>query len=263
MKTYVINLDRRPDRLEHFQAMAAARGFDFIRIAAVDGNDPEFVARAATAPSRITKMPVGPYGIACFESHRKVWRTIFESGDPHGLVLEDDVVLAEDFGRLWTDDAWIPADADFVRLETYMDLARYDPEPATRVLGRGLHRVRSSVRGTGAYVVSRKIVPTLLTETEGFHDLPDVALFFRASPLCRRLVIYQMVPAPAVQGNQRKGAPLEDWAMSDLHEEREGPDSEKPDSHTGLRRFKLYWRARYWLRRVDIRLRRLREVPFG
>ena len=267
MKAYVINLDRRPDRLEHFQAMAAASGFDFIRIAAVDGNDPEFVARAVTAPrSRIKRqLRIGPYEIACFESHRKVWRTILESGESHGLVLEDDLFLSDDFDRILANDSWIPADADIVRLETFGTLMRYDPDPATRVLGRGLHRMRSTMGGGGAYILARRMVPTLLAETEEIREQVDVTLFDQNSPIFRRMVIYQMVPAPAVQGNRRKGVWLQEgWAASDLGEERGEPIPPPPPSrHTGLRRFKLYWRARYWLRRLDARLRRVREVPFG
>lgn len=264
MKAHVINLDRRPDRLAHVRAMAADRGFDFIRIAAVDGTDPLFAARAAATPkSRITKKRIGPYEIACFESHRKAWRALLDSRAAYGLVLEDDLIVTEDFGRLLADESWIPADADVIRLETYATLLRYDPAPAARVLGRGLHRMRGSMMGGGAYILSRRIVERLLAETGNIREQVDVVLFHRNSPVFRRLVIYQMVPAPAVQGNRRRGAAVEGWAVSDLNEEREGPARERPDPHTGLRRFQIYWRARYWLRQLDIRLRGLREVPFG
>jgi GR25 family glycosyltransferase involved in LPS biosynthesis len=42
MKIYVINLDRRPDRLERMQAIADSLGFEFERVSALDAKSDDF-----------------------------------------------------------------------------------------------------------------------------------------------------------------------------------------------------------------------------
>jgi hypothetical protein len=42
IKIYVINLDRRRDRLERMQAIADALGFEFERVSAVDAKSDDF-----------------------------------------------------------------------------------------------------------------------------------------------------------------------------------------------------------------------------
>ena len=47
-----------------------------------------------------TGVPMGPYAIACFESHRRAWRRIAEGQASHGVVLEDDLILQPDFAAV-------------------------------------------------------------------------------------------------------------------------------------------------------------------
>lgn len=261
MKAYVINLDRRPDRLAFFRDQAAERGFDFTRIVAVDGTDPALIARAATLPAGFTGYRRGPYQLACFESHRKAWRAILESGAPLGLVMEDDVILTPDFSRFLADD-WVPADADLVRLETYMTPARFDRAAAGQVGDRAIRRMRSTMGGAGAYVISRRAAGLFLQATETLFDGVDEVLFNTRSPLFLQMTIYQLIPAPAIQGHRQQGARQEDWAQSSLQGERTA-DEGGPPRVTGLRRLKLYWIAQYWIRRLAARIRRRQIVPFG
>ena len=262
MKTYVINLDRRPDRLAFFREQAAARRFDFERIVAVDGTDPALIARAATLPVGFTGHRRGPSHLACFESHRQVWRAILESGDPFGIVMEDDVVLAKDFSRLLSAD-WVPYDADLVRLETYMMPTRLDRAPVGRVEGRAIRRMRSTMGGTGAYVIARPAAARLLQETEAIYENIDAVLFDTRSPLFSSLRIYQLIPAPAIQGHRLPQVRAQGWAESTLQTERTEDEGGPPPPPQGLRRFKFYWKAQYWLRRLKARAQGRIDVPFG
>lgn len=82
---FVINLDRRPDRLESISAHLDAHGLDFTRWPAVDG---------ALPGNPIIAASVTPAGhAAAMESHREVWQAIADGPDEVGLILEDDAML--------------------------------------------------------------------------------------------------------------------------------------------------------------------------
>lgn len=217
MKAYCINLDRRPDRMERMGALLAGAGLPFTRVAAVDGQDPA-VAAAAAAACGIgmagRRMSAGAYG--CFQSHREVWRLLIASGESHAMVLEDDLVIAPGLAGC-LDAAWVPRDADLVRLETSLKRVHCDtaphlpaphlPNPHLPAPGRRLQRLRSRHTGTGAYVIAAAAA-RLLLQTEVFVDPVDEVLFNEASPAFDTLVTYQMVPAPVVQGaKQAPGDP--------------------------------------------------------
>lgn len=85
MKAYVINLKRRPDRLEHIIKECERVGLEMVLIEASDGkiDFPEH-----------TGIMQGAMG--CYTSHLKALKKIQESGE-HGLILEDDCCFIEKF----------------------------------------------------------------------------------------------------------------------------------------------------------------------
>ena len=97
----LINLDRSPDRLRAMAAQLDATGLPWERLAATDGRalDAEPLSRAYSPElnRKQNNRDLAPGQIACFTSHRRAWRRIAESGWDGGIVLEDDVVLAEFF----------------------------------------------------------------------------------------------------------------------------------------------------------------------
>ena len=144
-----------------------------------------------------------PGAFGCFQSHRHVWRHLLASGESHAAVFEDDLVVAEGL-RLCLDDAWVPSDADFVKLEANDHRVLLDRGRGLAVGARQLHRLRSRHAGTGAYVISAKAAQELLAATEVIADPIDEALFNDDSPLFDTLITYQMVPAPVIQGRRDK-----------------------------------------------------------
>lgn len=82
---FVINLDRRRDRLETISAHLDSMGVDFVRWPAVDGADGRNPAVADDL--------IAPGHAAAVVSHRQVWAAIADGPDEVALILEDDAVL--------------------------------------------------------------------------------------------------------------------------------------------------------------------------
>jgi glycosyl transferase family 25 len=249
MKAYCINLDRGADRLQHMAQQFHLQGMTFERIAAIDGTRPEIAAEAARVlPTALgPRISVAAYG--CFQSHRQAWSRLLASGEPHGLVSEDDLVLAEGFSAYLKDD-WVPPDADLVRLETFQTRTHVDARHDHAVGSRQLRRLRSSHLGAGCYVLSAKAAQRLHECTAVIRDPVDVVLFSETSDLFADLVTYQMIPAPAVQG-KRHGPETgtASWSVSNIQERFDGEapaDALRAETSLGRvkRRLVEYLRAR-------------------
>lgn len=220
MKAYCINLDRRPDRLEHMTAEFARVGIPFERIPAVDGQDPKVAAAAAKLPAYVhgTRVSAGVYG--CFESHRDAWRLLLGSAEKWAMIFEDDLILASDIS-IYLSEEWIPADADIVKLETYGVRVHLKSSSAKKG-GRYLHRLCSYHHGAGAYLISADAARQLLAYTLPIGLPVDRAMFDERSPMRRGLVIYQMVPAPVIQGDRYQDGETTAWQHSSLSMRLEG-----------------------------------------
>lgn len=199
MQTFLINLDRVPERLALMEQRFAAHGAAFERVPAVDARllsdaDIDRHVDGTGYWGRLSRSEV-----ACFLSHKLCWQRIVDRDLPFGLVLEDDVRLGENVGELLAQTRWIPDDADLVKLETSMKPVWLDRTVVGQVGGRALTRLYSSHDCTAAYVVSLATARRLLRETERFRDEVDELLFTERSALNRSLTIYQMDPAPFAQ----------------------------------------------------------------
>ncbi|HZQ39867.1 MAG TPA: glycosyltransferase family 25 protein [Rhizomicrobium sp.] len=201
MHIFLINLERRPDRLAAMTARAEGLGFALERVKAVDAAEvePEALEHWFEDSGPLGEIPRGDK--ACLLSHRLAWQEFLGRGDSHAVFLEDDVVLSRAAGRLLTDDRWIPAGALVVKLE------HYGPK-GQRVLLTGLStakdgfqlgRILSRHTGAAAYVLSRPAAELLLSQTR--FDLPVDHLLFNPnnSPLFARLAPLQLLPAIARQ----------------------------------------------------------------
>lgn len=107
LPTYVINLDRRPDRWQHTRLCLQQQGFSNVnRISAVDGVSipaqqiKDLVEREAylqlNKPRRRHE-DLGSLGaVGCYLSHVMVWKQVVSSGMP-SIVMEDDANFVTSF----------------------------------------------------------------------------------------------------------------------------------------------------------------------
>jgi GR25 family glycosyltransferase involved in LPS biosynthesis len=181
MKTYIINLERRPDRREVMAAQLERNSFeDFEFINAVDGQtlQPTEELRRMFSNNNFYSRASA---IACALSHLNVWRTFLHdtslSSYQNVTVFEDDAHLEahctpENVEKI---THVIPPDTFDVILLGYHTKCRYDgPTDPTRpgfapmIWGKYLG-------GTFAYVVSRKGAEKMLAafESDGFRETID------------------------------------------------------------------------------------------
>ncbi len=202
MKAYCINLDRRPDRLAHMTAEFARAGIPFTRISAVDAKDPEVAAAARAVPlSVLEKARISPGAYACLQSHRLAWRRMLDEGQAHAAFFEDDVLLAPGLGFLASED-WVPPDADVVKLETFRVRVQLSRRRRAAAPGWDLARMMSAQIGAAAYILRAETAARLLALTENLGEPVDQVIFNGAYGFADTALIYQMVPAPAVQGDR-------------------------------------------------------------
>lgn len=104
IKTYLINLDRNPERLEHMRAALGGLGLEYERVAGVDGkalSESEmataFNAKRSYIAKRGYRLCVGEIG--CALSHLSVYRKMVEGNIPLALVFEDDVKVESGFKK--------------------------------------------------------------------------------------------------------------------------------------------------------------------
>jgi Glycosyltransferase family 25 (LPS biosynthesis protein) len=94
MKVFVINLDRRQDRLAEISAELSRLGLEFERISAVDAKHVSVKNLVEWWKARVynnfENPPVGQIGV--FHSHRIAWQKMVDQNIPQALIFEDDAL---------------------------------------------------------------------------------------------------------------------------------------------------------------------------
>ena len=159
VKVFVINLNRRPDRLAEITAELSPLGIKFERIEAIDAKDFESSHQYQGLLSWIFNgfCYMSPGIMACNLSHQKAWQKIVDRKLPAALVLEDDAEVADFDPRIFAVDL-DEAGLDLLRIEA-LDYERHlkagtllDREKP--LIGRKTYHPVGREYGACAYVVS-------------------------------------------------------------------------------------------------------------
>ncbi len=203
LRTWVINLDRAPERLAQVTRRLDGLGLPFERLPAVDAraftpaqrallDEPAFHRRHGMTPL--------PGELGCYLSHIEVMRRFLASDADMALVLEDDVQLHTTLPAVLQALQACPGRWDVVKLSavhsgTPVAVARLDA-------GHELAVMLSKCTGSSAYLMNRRAAAAWLAEPGGLlpMQLPYDHAFDRAWRwgLQQRLV----VPTPCGHDDQ-------------------------------------------------------------
>ena len=139
--------------------------------------------------------------LSCTLSHHAALNAFLLSGEDHGLILEDDVVLASSVKKLISG----PLDGfDILRLETHLD-PQHHFKRKTRSLGSfTLYHIASRCAGTAAYIVTRHAARAILDAEASRSRSYDFVLFFPFRNPGKNLQVMQIIPALAAQDETLK-----------------------------------------------------------
>lgn len=153
MKTYLINLDKRQDRIE--ECLYANIPFPFERFSATDGD--VFINEEEN------KFMRGHFG--CWDSHRRLLEKLRYSSDDYTLILEDDVQFVD---GLSINDIMeeLPFDWDLLYLG---GLNKGKVEKYSEHLN-----VATEIWQTHAYIVRKKFIPVLLEQLNSYRWKVDI-----------------------------------------------------------------------------------------
>jgi glycosyl transferase, family 25 len=204
IKVWVINLKSRPDRLQRIGEQLYSMNIDWSRLDAVDGKNCEKkILDISANHGEIGSLSEGAR--ACSASHYKFWQEFISTGEEFGIVLEDDVKLSNDFKFLINDLAWIPKNANIIKLEKFSS-----HRPSNLLLGhpitlalddtREIRRMYSRHGGTGAYLISKTGAKKAIDWLKPFSVPIDHVLFNESvSKLCASIKPLILVPPIAWQ----------------------------------------------------------------
>lgn len=232
---FVINLDEQARRWAFMQVQFQALGLTLTRLRAVNGYDPDELARAAVAP--FSPLPNGEVG--CFESHRKAWQIIVDRDLPGAFILEDDVVVGSDFGQMDL-PAELLAKVDIIKLDTCRWTASYGAPSYVPVPARELRPLYGSETSAGCYFMTRRGAEKMLRHAAGYFIPVDTLMFNLDSKPFYDLTTLKMDPAIAAQ--LRFVMPKQDLIgeAAESMQEKRRRNIDPRQRMTGLRRARLY-----------------------
>ena len=183
MKTFYINLEKRPERRRYIETQISKVQLDAQRIDAVAPSQiPEDLQERLSAIHEKKRLTISE--LACGLSHRKAWQALLDSGEDMALIIEDDVVFSNDF-RLFLDELKDkPPVFDVIKLETGRKV-RVSRNPAYRLKSTNIHRLLDYDYNAAAYIVTRRFAQTMLT-SEINLNIPIDDDIFRVENFNRR-----------------------------------------------------------------------------
>ena len=188
---FIINLDRRPDRMAAMSERLDELPFQ--RVSAVDGQNLE----GSKYDLQIKNYKMTLNEIACILSHKKIWQNIIDNKIPYACILEDDVYLSRSFPEFMTNTDWLPDIFDVIKIETFMQRV-YFPFKKKKARNRHLRQLLSLHYGSAGYIFSRHGAEKLCEIAQQMDRPVDHLLFVKDSSN-ENLKVLQLIPALCIQ----------------------------------------------------------------
>ena len=154
--TYLINLERCPERLDKMKKSLASLNIEFERIEAVDSKKlSQSDYNICKAPNREYPYKLWDGELACFLSHKRCWTKLVNSPYDWALIFEDHCVLSPKSKNYFNSTDWIPEGCEIVQF-TYSDNPVFYSEQINLADGNTLLKAQyTSPIGTSAYYISK------------------------------------------------------------------------------------------------------------
>ena len=193
---FVVNLDRRPDRLESITENLDRLGLKAERVPAIDANEVtvDELRTRVNLDSQLWTMGRGSESNIL--SHCRAIEMFLSASSPAALILEDDAELASDLRQFVGSRVWWPDPAGLVKLEAYgpKDVF-FGRECARRHRGRQFRPISLWSGGSAGYMIDRDAAEIVLARCRNVPISIDHVLFdLRVSPIARRLRPVQVLP---------------------------------------------------------------------
>ena len=199
-KSFLINLDRRPDRMEKIEKQRANLPADMERVSACDGTKLIVNPRLRSLCRRKGNYFMRPGVIGCALSHMKLYnRLLHDSDEIDGyVILEDDVTADENFLKQMRRTFTITENKGerpdlifFTTVPRFFDKHHFSIKGVVRK--RTYEEIsEDSVGGTGCYYISKKGAQAVLDDLDK-HTL-DVAIDIILFRLASKIVIFFVQP---------------------------------------------------------------------
>ncbi len=208
---YIINLDRRPDRLRSITDALGRLGLKAERVRAIDAStltDAELRERV-NLDFQVGKMGRGSE--ANVLSHCLALETFLRTSSPAALVLEDDAEPSMDLPLFLGSLGWWPEPLGLVKFEAFGRRELFfGRECAPRREGRQLRPIALWTPGSAGYMVNRDAALEILTMCRGVTMPIDHVLFdMRVSRIARRLRPVQVLPGLVRQRADEAGSDID------------------------------------------------------
>jgi GR25 family glycosyltransferase involved in LPS biosynthesis len=251
MRSFVINLDRVPQRWEFVKRSFLAIGLEAERFSAVDARRLEQYEGIRYIPHSGDRWEIPDSLIGCFESHRRLWQRVVDEGLAMAAIFEDDVVLTAGLREVFD---WLESGApDFgvVKLDSAGRAVRLGAEVATRARW-SLRPILAGTTSAGAYVISRAGAERLLALSDPYSDHVDDFVFaarrgylpLQLNPTAAAQIVHlpaEIVTGLGVANPQLTGSERESDDRLN-REVRRGPPWFRLRKEVRRTRRKLYWK---------------------
>ncbi|MHA3913373.1 glycosyltransferase family 25 protein [Halovulum sp. GXIMD14793] len=219
---FVINLDRRTDRLAAVSDMLDEMGVSWTRVSAVDASQMSDEDLAEQIPAADPIVFVSNAAKGCFLSHISIWKRLVDSDQLAAVVVEDDVWLDPALAAIVARADWIPDWLGVLQME------RFSTRKSKKLFSRRswgvpecpnrVHRLYSRSGGTGTYLITRAAAQRALDIAEDSNFPVDHFLFNASiSDFAWRTGLGMMQPAIA---EQRRTEFISDIPMKELRKQR-------------------------------------------